>query len=303
MITSARRAAPLLHPHRRVTPRHAQDHDFAEALRFPEVVEIKTPSKIVRSLVRHQHAAEGLTGRVHGGLTVSPASSLASSTKSVTAPIMRSVICNISCHARTSAFGSIIPVTDFLICVHRARSRRLVRPVISADLAQGDVRGVDADRPLDAGDAEQDSVPGRLVNSCLVHGVWRSAAEVVRLTSDMRPGPRSGERIIATAARVILRFASRRIAIFLARRRWNCCSGDDRQVVKKSASAVGPNAQFGSRRCTSSTASSPRHRLRTGVSSPPAMSRFVRLHAAISWILNSPSNDTEYRLPTATMAN
>ncbi len=32
MITSARRAAPLLHPHRRVTPRHAQDHDFAEAL-------------------------------------------------------------------------------------------------------------------------------------------------------------------------------------------------------------------------------------------------------------------------------
>ena len=35
MITSARRAAPLLHPHRRVTPRHAQDHDFAEALPSP----------------------------------------------------------------------------------------------------------------------------------------------------------------------------------------------------------------------------------------------------------------------------
>ena len=40
MITSARRAAPLLHPHRRVTPRHAQDHDFAEALGYKDIKKI-----------------------------------------------------------------------------------------------------------------------------------------------------------------------------------------------------------------------------------------------------------------------
>lgn len=62
---------------------------------------------------------------------------------------------------------------------------------------------------------------GRLVNSYRVHGGWRSAAEVVRLGSDQRPGPHSGQRIIATAAPVILRLASRRIAIFLALRRRN----------------------------------------------------------------------------------
>jgi hypothetical protein len=46
-----------------------------------------------------------------------------------------------------------------------------------------------------------------------------------------------------------------------------------------------------------------RYRLRTGVSSLPAVSRLVRLHAAISWTFNSPSNDTEYLLPTATVSN
>jgi hypothetical protein len=46
-----------------------------------------------------------------------------------------------------------------------------------------------------------------------------------------------------------------------------------------------------------------RHRLRTGVLSRSAMSRLVRFHAAISWILHRLPNDAEYLLPTATVSN
>lgn len=38
MITSGAVSVPLLHPHRRVTRRHAQDHDFAGALAAVQIL-------------------------------------------------------------------------------------------------------------------------------------------------------------------------------------------------------------------------------------------------------------------------
>ena len=212
------------------------------------------------------------------------------------------------------------PTTYRLICVHDSVAAYSHLTRRTTDLARGDMRGGDSG----VGDAGAGFRAGRLVNSCVVQDVWRSTVDVGRRSSDMRPDHVAVKRVIATTPRCIVRVGSQRICDVPTRRRWIACSGEAVRRSRIRHLAVVPTHNLKRCRCNSPTTSSGRatvsrpprdHRPSRRLRSSPGLalpSRFHQRRLAFvrvyqydrpTRILNSPSNDAEYLLPTATVSN